>query len=174
MLHMIDSYLDFYKIESGSYDLKPVPIDLVSIINELVEDLKTSTSHKNITIETLADSSPITPDQTITATGEEALCHSMLSNLMKNAVEASEPNNTIRVNLVDGGANVSIQICNPAEVPEDIKQRFFEKYVTHGKDKGTGLGTYSAKLLAEVQGGAVFMETSAASGTKLTVQMPKP
>ena len=37
---------------------------------------------------------------------------------------------------------------------------------------GTGLGTYSARLMAEVQRGRIGMETSDEQGTTITVQLP--
>jgi len=57
-------------------------------------------------------------------------------------------------------------------VPESIRDHFFKKYVTAGKLKGTGLGTYSAKLIAEAHGGMINMQSSEDSGTTVTVQLP--
>jgi nitrogen-specific signal transduction histidine kinase len=44
-----------------------------------------------------------------------------------------------------------IMIQNKGAVPAEIRERFFDKFVTSGKQGGTGLGTYSAKMLAEAQ-----------------------
>ena len=66
-----------------------------------------------------------------------------------------------------------ISIHNSQAVPESVRDRFFEKYSTSGKEKGTGLGTYSAKLMAETQGGAVSFVTSEEQGTTVTVYLPK-
>jgi signal transduction histidine kinase len=38
--------------------------------------------------------------------------------------------------------------------------------------KGTGLGTYSAKLIAETQNGTISMTTSAQDGTAITIRLP--
>jgi K+-sensing histidine kinase KdpD len=66
-----------------------------------------------------------------------------------------------------------IRIYNQGAVPEHIRDRFFEKYVTSGKKRGIGLGTYSAKLMAETQHGSVAMATSEQDGTTVTIQLPK-
>ena len=48
----------------------------------------------------------------------------------------------------------------PGRFPFKCGIGFFDKYVSHGKTKGTGLGTYSARLMAETMGGTLTMSTS--------------
>jgi signal transduction histidine kinase len=50
---------------------------------------------------------------------------------------------------------------------------FFEKYSTSGKDTGTGLGTYSAKLMANIQGGDIGFESTEQTGTCLIISLPR-
>jgi two-component system sensor histidine kinase/response regulator len=58
-------------------------------------------------------------------------------------------------------------------VPAAIRERFFDKFATAGKAEGTGLGTYSARLLAQAQQGDVHMHTSDESDTTvITVSLP--
>jgi signal transduction histidine kinase len=51
---------------------------------------------------------------------------------------------------------------------------FFEKYTTLGKRGGTGLGTYSARLMARTMGGDVELDTSEPGATTVTVRLPCP
>ncbi len=82
--------------------------------------------------------------------GEELLCYFIVANLVKNALEASRPGDRVDVRLTPGDP-VTLTIHNPGEVPPDIAGRFFDKYVTCGKRGVTGLGTYSARLMARAQ-----------------------
>ena len=67
-----------------------------------------------------------------------------------------------------------ISIQNSGAVPADIRTHFFEKFVTSGKQGGSGLGTYSAKLLSEAQGGTIALEVSdTANTTTVTVTLPR-
>ncbi|MCP4752568.1 MAG: ATP-binding protein, partial [Proteobacteria bacterium] len=68
--------------------------------------------------------------------------------------------------------SVRIAIHNAGAIPEEIRDTFFDKYVTFDKMGGTGLGTYSAKLIAETIGGGIGLETSAKDGTTITVRLP--
>ena len=47
------------------------------------------------------------------------------------------------------GAPLRLTIDNKGAVPEQLHANFFDKFATAGKQGGTGLGTYSAKLLCE-------------------------
>ena len=61
---------------------------------------------------------------------------------------------------------------SPGEVPEAIRGRMFEKYVTHGKRGGTGLGAYSAALAARAHGGRVLLNASQPGVTTVLVTLP--
>jgi signal transduction histidine kinase len=97
----------------------------------------------------------------------------MLENLIVNALEASPAKSEVRIDLIRNNV-AAIIIHNQGSVPTHLKSRFFDKYATFGKSHGTGLGTYSARLIAETQGGSVVMHSSEEEGTTLTVRLPMP
>jgi signal transduction histidine kinase len=94
----------------------------------------------------------------------------MLSNILKNAVEASPDGESIAVSLSNSSPR-AVRVRNSGEVPDSIRDRFFEKYVTSGKERGTGLGTYSAKLIAETQGGGIRLDSSEPGCTTIEIQL---
>jgi CheY-like chemotaxis protein len=69
------------------------------------------------------------------------------------------------------GDPVMLAVHNPGVVPAEIAPRFFDKYVTSGKSGGTGLGTYSARLMARAQHGELQLRTSQESGTSVTLTL---
>jgi len=82
----------------------------------------------------------------------------MLANLLTNAIEASPENNVIEVCLKRRESK-EISIRNKGSVPIDVRENFFGKYITSGKKNGTGIGTYSAKLIANTMGYGLHMQT---------------
>ncbi len=58
-----------------------------------------------------------------------------------------------------------IAISNTGAVPAAIRSRFFDKFVTSGKADGTGLGTYSARLLVQAQHGSIELDVSDEANT---------
>lgn len=171
-LDLINSSLGLYKMESGTYEYLPVEVDLVSIIRKIETSLTPFTEAKGVTLAITRAGKLLTESDTVIYHTEENLFYSMCSNLMKNAIEASTTGDvvTITINGVDG---VKLSIHNPAEVPDQVKLTFFEKYATAGKVDGTGLGTYSARLMATTMGGSINMTSSNKSGTLITITLPQ-
>ncbi|MBF0228135.1 MAG: PAS domain S-box protein [Desulfamplus sp.] len=101
--------------------------------------------------------------------GDRLLAFSVFSNIIINAVEASPINETVNIVIEYSNNLAKIMVHNKGVVPLNIRERFFDKYVTSGKPKGTGLGTYSAKLLAKIQGWDIDMKTSEEDGTALII-----
>jgi signal transduction histidine kinase len=101
----------------------------------------------------------------------------MFANLIKNAIEASPDNATIRVSLrdeeTDGRGTHLIDIFNRGSISPDIRDTFFAPYSTSDKKGGTGLGTYSASLIAKAHKGDIQFTTSEEEGTHVIVMLPK-
>ncbi|KPA13322.1 response regulator receiver sensor signal transduction histidine kinase [Candidatus Magnetomorum sp. HK-1] len=171
MLRMINLSLDLYKMETGTYTYQAVSVDIISILHTIMRDHKLYIKSKNLSIEIFINDNIVSEKILFVINGENLLIYSLFANLIKNALEASPRNEKITVKLSD--KNVwSISIQNKGVVPTDIRETFFEKYSTSKKNTGTGLGTYSAKLMTETLGGKIFMETSESDGTIVTTTFP--
>lgn len=93
------------------------------------------------------------------ALGDESLCYTIFQHLIENSCEAALPKTPIMIS-VSHTSPVNITIRNMGAVPQKIRNKFFEKYATYGKSDGTGLGTYAAKRLIEVQNGRIGVSVS--------------
>lgn len=120
----------------------------------------------------MLDGEEVDSKQSLIVFCEEFLVYSLLSNLLKNAVEASPQGENIAIEARLKDKSIVLCIHNEGVVPENIVDTFFDKYVTEGKSGGTGLGTYSAKLIAETMGGKISMSSSVDSGTAITIELP--
>ena len=176
MLHMVNSSLDLIKMERGAYEFKPEPVDVVKIIRKIEEDLSPIYGPRGNRLTLKIRGEAALSEDEFAFMGEELLFYSLFSNLIKNAFEASPEGEDVTVELDEprnGNCELGvIRVCNKGMVPEEIRDRFFEKYVTCGKSGGTGLGTYSARLIAETQHGDIFLESSNESGTAIVVRLP--
>jgi signal transduction histidine kinase/CheY-like chemotaxis protein len=165
VLSMVNLSLDLYRMEEGSYRLRAQAVDLTSVVHTVVRELQGHARSKNLRVVLTMPAEPVY------AQGEELLCYSTVANLLKNALEASPDGADIHVRLLRAGEGVVLDIHNQGAVPEPVRDNFFEKYATHGKPGGTGLGAYSARLMARVQRGDLRV-ASTAEGTTLNLWLP--
>lgn len=172
MLGMINLSLDLYKMETGAYALDPSPVDLVGVFGRVVRDLGPLMRAKRLDVVFATDGRDGLRGPVIVL-GESLLYYSLLSNLLKNALEASPEGGAVSVSLVCRD-RVWLTIHNAGAVPEALRGRFFKKYATSGKAGGTGLGTYSAWLIMRNLGGSIDCVSDAASGTTLFLSLPRP
>lgn len=172
MLEIINSSLDLYKMETGRYALQEAPVNLLRLVQQIHGESRDVIIDKNIKIDIrLRGAAPGARDEFIVS-GDDMLCYSMLANLIKNALEASPSNKAVAINLDDAAGPV-VSIHNEGAIPEEIRDRFFEKYATAGKKEGSGLGVYSANLMAGTMGGKIEFETSEQTGTSIFIHLKK-
>jgi signal transduction histidine kinase len=171
MLEMINNSIDMYKMEKGTYKLKPVPVNVMESIKSIRAAFKGLIDEKKVTCKVDSQGN-VTDDMSFKVKGEDLLIYTLLANLFKNAVEASPPGGQIAISLDEREFSV-ISIHNMGAIPRGIRGRYFQKYVTEGKEGGTGLGVYSAKLIATTLGGTIDFTTSEEAGTTFTVRLPR-
>lgn len=173
MRDMIDLSLDLFKMETGQYQYEAYSINLSPLLQQLKQVSDPKLSNKRARIQVTRDGATWSADTPLMVFAEVRLLFSLLSNLLTNAIEASPPGALIHLELATLGAELKLALHNQGTVPEAIRSHFFEKYRTHGKKGGTGLGTYSAKLMADTMGVSLCMHTSDAdNSTCVTLILP--
>ncbi len=171
MLRLINFSLDLFKMERGAYRFEPARVDLAQVLDRIFYELAELAETRQAPPRLFIDGEPAARGASFPVIGDDMLCYSMLANLVRNALEASPPGETVRVEL-RGGDPARVEVANSGAVPAEMRERFFEKYATFGKEQGTGLGTYSAWLAARVMGGGITFTSSEAEGTVVTVTLP--
>ena len=172
VLAMVNLSAALFQMERDQYTLAPVTVALAPIVEKLFAAHAYTANAHNLSLELTLDGRPLCAGEVFAVMGEELLCYSMLANLIANAVEASPDGGRVSVDLRREEKQARIVLTNQGAVPESIRERFFEKYVTAGKPKGTGLGAYSARRIALAHGGDIAMTTDDATGTVVTVCLP--
>ena len=170
VLDMINLSNELFKIETGRFTLRPQPVFVVDIVRRIAKLTRRAFAGKDLQIVVATPRGM--PDHSLQALGDPMLCYSLFQNLIKNACEAAPEGSRVTITILPGDQR-QIKIENQGTVPEAIRETFFEKFATAGKQGGTGLGTYSAKLLTQAQGGTITMETSdETNATRLIVTLP--
>ncbi|MGE0455077.1 MAG: sensor histidine kinase [Vicinamibacteria bacterium] len=98
-----------------------------------------------------------------------------IQNLVNNAAEAlaGRPGGEVRIDGRRCGERLLLSVTdNGPGMPEALRLRAFEPFVTEGKSNGTGLGLPIARTIVEAHGGSIALESSLGSGTRFTIQLP--
>lgn len=191
LLHMLGHSMALFKMEEGAYELQPEPFDLVRMLHCLHDEFLPSASAKSLKFTHLLDGRPMSWDDRHMLSGEAILLESLFANLIQNAVDAAPEGTQITIavrspkdaseDILDNGSELHqrthgamhvIGIHNFGAIPREIRDHFFDRYVTRGKEHGTGIGTYSAMLIAKTHGGTIRFTTSESEGTHLIVSLP--
>ncbi|MBB2494926.1 response regulator [Pseudomonas sp. UL070] len=168
LMQMINLSNELYKIETGRFLLDAKPVDLAHMLRRLVQITGAAFAEKELQL-----GLQIPQGSPIQGLGDAMLCYSLLQNLLKNACEAAPPQSQVNVRLSQENGLVQVCMENQPAVPAEIRERFFEKFATYGKQGGTGLGTYSAKLLSEAQHGQLELQVDdQLDQTRLTFILP--
>lgn len=171
MLKIINMSLDLYKMEVGTYIYRPTRTDILPIVQAALLDLAPLFRALSVSNSVTVDRAPVTPGMKVNLECDETLMYSLLCNLLTNAAEASQQGDHVAVHILRSPETTTIEIHNSGVIPEHIQKNFFGKYVTSGKKEGTGLGTYSAKLITDTMGGSISFTTSQEDGTSLLLVM---
>ena len=169
-LTFINLSSELYKIETGRFALQARPVPLMKILRHTAEMMKKAFAEKSLNL--VIKTPEGVDDAQLMALGDEMFCYSVFENVIKNACEAGPQGSQIAIEVFPE-APLRVTVENSGTVPHDIRNNFFDKYNSRGKPSGTGMGTYSAKLLTEAQNGSIAMSTHDATGTTLiTVCIP--
>lgn len=168
ILDMVNRSLDLFRMESGTYEFQPERVDLGELAERVSLDLRALAREREVAFDL-----PAVRGEAAVVKAEELLSYSMLANLVKNAIEASPRGGLVRIGIESGDGVVRLAVRNAGAVPPALRDAFFRKYASVGKKSGTGLGTYSARLMAETQRGRIEMSTSDESGTVVTVTLER-
>jgi CheY-like chemotaxis protein len=169
-LHTLNMSSEMFRIQAGRYRLAPVPVDLGQILGDVAAMAHAWHERKALVFQLDTGAAA---GKGSWAAGDPSLCLSIFHNLLRNACEAAPAGSTVEIRTFDESP-VRIEIRNAGVVPAAARPGFFDRYVTSGKRGGSGLGTYSARLLVEAQGGHIAMATDdERRETVLTVVLPR-
>ena len=172
-LDMLKMSADYMKMEKGNYQPDISSFNLLKALSNEIGAYSNESENRKITFQTCLNGEEANFDkQELIVEADKAYMERMLGNLIGNAVEASPDGEQVKLE-VDTKDKLKVTIHNKGEVPQEMRNSFFDKFSTAGKEEGTGLGTYIARLVTELHNGDISFSTSNEEGTALFVELPK-
>ena len=135
-------------------------VDLGELVNQVVQDTRSSGTHK------------IEVDVTLTEriVGDTDKLNRLIDNLVVNAIRHGD--GAIAIGVHRDGPNAVLTVKNGgAPIPPDLLDKLFDPYTRSRSSGGAGLGLYIVKQIARAHGGTVAV-SSTTEGTTFTVTLP--
>jgi len=153
-------------LASNKILLKKELVDINLLLDEVIESFKPLLDERNIQLK-----SHISKEELILYLDYDKLCE-VISNLIKNSIEAIESNGIIEISTKKHKNNIDIIIKDNGlgMTKKEIKNIFVPFYTT--KSKGTGLGTYISRIIIRKHKGNIKYESIKNKGTKTLVTLP--
>ncbi len=156
LLWLVQELLDLSMIELGQAILRAVGEPIKEIVSEAIERVIDQSDAKEIEI---VDEVPT--DLQVLADRDQV--RRVLINLIHNAIKWSPPGEKIRVRAESNGDEVTISVLDRGPgVPEDHRERIFERFYqvdpSRSGGEGTGLGLAISKHIVEAHGGRIWVE----------------
>ena len=98
----------------------------------------------------------------------------LIFNLARNAREAMPDGGSFRISTLDEGEDVVMRFSDTGHgIPQEVRDRLFQSFVTSGKKDGTGLGLAIVKKIVDQHDGSISFETEAGKGTTFIIRLPR-
>ncbi len=173
LLQMVNDVLDLSHIESGSYEIRPQPLDLEEIVHSVNRIVTPLAQERQVTL------APPAIAQELTLTADRRATMQILYNLVHNAAKFAEPggmvtvtavmetDGTVRLDVIDDG--VGIPEADLARVVRPFEQ---SREVLTSTSTGTGLGLALVGKLVGLHGGRFTIASTEGEGTIVTIRLP--
>ncbi len=169
---LINDLLDISRIESGRLQLESKPVWLESILREVVEMIHPQCDKKDLTL-TLDLEPGVGP-----VLGDETRLTQIVTNLVSNACRYTPEGGAITLSLSRAGNAVRVDVKDTGIgiAPEDqanVFQRFHRVNDPLVQEvAGTGLGLPIARMLIEMHGGRMWLQSEMGQGSTFTFTLP--
>jgi len=170
LLRLVNTLLDFSRIEAGRIDANYEPTDLAALTIDLASAFRSAVEKAGLAL--IVECPPLPAPVYVDRDMWEKVVLNLLSNAFKFTFEGE-----IRVALQWCGDHVELRVADTGVgIPEADLGRMFERFhrVRHARARtheGTGIGLALVQELARLHGGTVSVTSEEGRGTTFTVSI---
>ena len=172
LLKLVNTLLDFSRIEAGRVQAVYEPTDLSGVTAEIASVFRSAMENAGLrfSVECPPIGEPVHVDRDMW----EKVVSNLLSNAFKFTFEGS-----VTVTLQSTDEAVELQVCDTGVgIPEEHRERVFERFHriegTQARTyEGTGIGLAFVQELVRLHGGDVRVDSTLGQGSTFTVRIPR-
>ena len=169
---LVDDLLDIDKLLAGKmqFELKTQPVH--PLVVEAIEDISSYAEQYHVKLELKSQ------DEQLDVNIDSQRLQQVLTNLLSNAAKFSPAHSTVKINIIEVGNNVRVEIIDQGiGIPPAAHPKLFKKFYqvdnnSISKASGTGLGLAIAKELINAMNGTIGVISEVGKGSCFFVELP--
>lgn len=184
LISLINDILDFSKIEAGQMELEQIAFDFRDVVESVAEILSVRANAKGLELLCYVD-----PSLPAWVQGDPTRLRQILVNLVSNAVKFTEKGEvSIKVEpfkkkneaVTKKNVSLHIKVCDTGVgIAKQHQKKIFEKFTqtdssTTRRYGGTGLGLSICKLLVNLMGGRIWLQSELNKGSTFHIHLTLP
>lgn len=174
LLSLINDVLDMSRIESGKLKIEESNVYLPSILDDIRDIVSSNVQKKqlnfNIYTVDLKDTNVLT---------DPLKLKQVLLNVVANAIKFTPNGGYVNLSLIqkDGCGNYDFVVeDNGIGISKEFQEHIFEQFSrevtsTVSRVQGTGLGLSISKVIVDMMGGSISVESESGKGSKFTISL---
>jgi signal transduction histidine kinase len=163
MTDMIESLLEFSQTRK-SLHLSHIKVE--DVVRRAVSAVKAHPHRHTVAIRVVSDTVPA-------GWFDEKKLQRVFYNLLLNACEAAPASGQIQIAIRTEDNRLEIRLQdNGTGIPESIRDRLFQPFVSFGKENGTGMGLAVVQKILQDHGGDINLEATSKAGSLFKITLP--
>jgi PAS domain S-box-containing protein len=159
------------QLDRGELRVEHAAVDVADVVRSAVHTMQTQLPD-SLTIEVQID------DEIGVASGDPDRIQQVLVNLLDNAAKYGSGPVKVSAESTNGRVRIMVADAGPGVGPAD-RERIFEKFYRANHQpargaRGTGLGLYISRELAQRMGGRLELASAPSGGATFVVELPRP
>ena len=157
MYDMLSTLLSTYKYENGDYTLNIEQCNILTLVEETVNELESMLKEKNITIEINTEGNVFVTDC------DRMQIKRVITNILGNAISYAYSNTPIYILIKQDENGIHFETKNESPyINPETMNNLFKKYVSHAakfNKIGVGLGLYLSKQIIDTHKGKIYAQS---------------
>jgi PAS domain S-box-containing protein len=172
LTEIVDQLLNVARLDAGDLQVEPEPIDVASVVSEIVETVGETGAVNGHRVEVDL------PPEPLAAEADRDKLRQVFSILVENALKYSPDGGTVTVGARRTEDRVEVRVVDEGVgIPIAEQERIFRKfYRAEGSVRdgagGTGLGLFIARELVTAMGGRIWVESAEGAGSSFAFELP--
>lgn len=171
-LHLVENLFQWAKTQTGRIEYNPANIQLKTLVDDIIKQLKLTADNKEITL-----SSDF--DKNINVYADKNMLNTVLLNLVSNGLKYTNKGGEVSISAKDKVDYFEITVTdNGIGISEENLSKLFRidvQHTTYGtaEESGSGLGLILCKEFTEKNGGSISVMSELGKGSTFTITIPK-